>query len=74
MFIASFNVRFQLAIATRAKAFLASPVTQNVINDLYSGNVVFPLNATRSILADNYKPRAIQIYDVRKAPFLNHYR
>jgi hypothetical protein len=25
-------------------------------------------------LADNYKPRAIQIYDVRKAPFLNHYR
>ncbi|XP_006459110.1 hypothetical protein AGABI2DRAFT_66204 [Agaricus bisporus var. bisporus H97] len=64
----------EMAIATRAKAFLASPVTQNVINDLYAGNVVFSLNATRSILADNYKPRAIQIYDVRKAPFLNHYR
>jgi hypothetical protein len=68
------STRFQMAIATSAKAFLASPVTQNVINDLYSGNVVFSLNATRSILADNYKPRAIQIYDVRKAPFLNHYR
>jgi hypothetical protein len=66
--------RFQMAIATNAKAFIASPVTQNVINDLYKGNVFFSLNATRSILADNYKPRAIQIHDVRKAPILNHYR
>ncbi|KAF5359220.1 hypothetical protein D9756_003138 [Leucocoprinus leucothites] len=64
----------EMAISTRSKAFLATPVTQNVVNDIYSGNVVFSLLSTRSILADNYKPRAIQIYDVHKAPFLNHYR
>ncbi|KAF9442105.1 hypothetical protein P691DRAFT_811368 [Macrolepiota fuliginosa MF-IS2] len=64
----------EMAISTKAKAFLASTVTQKVVNDIYSGNVVFSIYATRSILADNYKPRAIQIYDVRNAPFLNHYR
>lgn len=28
----------------------------------------------RSVLADNYKPRAIEIYDATSAPFLDHYR
>ena len=30
--------------------------------------------STHSVLADNYKPRAIEMYDYRKAPFLDHYR
>lgn len=63
-----------MAISTEAKAFLASPIAQKVVHDIYSGKVVFSIHATRSILADNYKPRAIEIYDPRKAPFLNHYR
>jgi hypothetical protein len=63
-----------MAISTDAKAFLASPVTQKVVNDIYSGRVVFSVTANRSILADNYKPRAIEIYNPHNSPFLNHYR
>jgi hypothetical protein len=63
-----------MAISTNAKAFLASPVTQKVVNDIYSGRVVFSVMANRSILADNYKHRAIEIYTPHNAPFLDHYR
>ncbi|PPQ65270.1 hypothetical protein CVT26_000230 [Gymnopilus dilepis] len=64
----------EMAISTSAKSFLASPVTQQVVNDIYSGRVVFSVTANRSILADNYKPRAIEIYNPHNAPFLDHYR
>lgn len=30
--------------------------------------------SSNSVLADNYKPRAIEVYDVHSAPFLDHYR
>lgn len=64
-----------MAIATEAKSFLSSPLVQAVVNDIYSGIIVFSMNAShRSLLADNYKPKAIEIYDYRTAPFLNHYR
>jgi hypothetical protein len=63
-----------MAISTQAKAFLTSPVSQQVVNDIYSGRVVYSVATYRSILADNYKPRAIEIYDPLSAPFLNHYR
>jgi len=64
----------QMAVSTNAKAFLACPVTQTVVNDIYSGRVVFSVAANHSILADNYKPRAIEIYNPHNAPFLDHYR
>ncbi|PPQ91007.1 hypothetical protein CVT25_013932 [Psilocybe cyanescens] len=64
----------EMAISTSAKNFLASPVTQQVVNDIYSGRVVFSVTAQRSILADNYKPRAIEMYNPHNAPFINHYR
>ncbi|GBE88279.1 hypothetical protein BKA93DRAFT_827390 [Sparassis latifolia] len=64
----------EMAIATGAKAFLSSPVVQTVVNDLYAGRVVFSMRSSHSVLADNYKPRAIEVYDCRKAPFLDHYR
>jgi hypothetical protein len=64
----------EVAVRTKAKAFLASPIVQKVVNDIYVGRVVFSTQGTKSILADNYKPRAIEVYDGRKAPFLNHYR
>jgi len=63
-----------MAVSTNAKAFLASPVAQKVVNDIYSGRVVFSVQAHRSILADNYKPRAIEMYNPHNAPFLDHYR
>ncbi|KAJ6577224.1 receptor-activated Ca2+-permeable cation channel [Mycena capillaripes] len=64
----------EAAISTQAKRFLASPVSQKVVNDIYTGRIVFSTATTRSMLADNYKPRAITIYDCRDAPFLDHYR
>lgn len=63
-----------MAITTHAKYFLSSPVTQQVVNDIYSGRVVFSTMANRSILADNYKPRAIEIYNPYNSPFIDHYR
>lgn len=64
----------QMAIATESKHFLSSPVVQTIINDVYAGRVVFSMTSHRSVLADNYKPRFTEIYDVLKAPFLDHYR
>jgi len=63
-----------MAISTKSKEFLSSPVTQKVINDIYSGKVVFSMVATNTVLADNYKPRSIELYNSRAAPFLDHYR
>ncbi|KAL7278976.1 hypothetical protein ACG7TL_006808 [Trametes sanguinea] len=64
----------EMAIGTESKAFLASPLVQSVVNDIYSGRMVFSMTSNRSVLADNYKPKSIEVYDVRKAPFLDHYR
>lgn len=63
-----------MAIATKAKAFLASTIVQSVVDDMYTGQIIFTVTASRSLVADNYKQRAIEMYDVRKAPFLDHYR
>jgi hypothetical protein len=64
----------KMAISTQAKAFLASPISQRVVHDIYYGRIVFTIAGRRSILADNYKPRAIELYDYRSAPFIDHYR
>ncbi|KAI0267672.1 hypothetical protein BC834DRAFT_54466 [Gloeopeniophorella convolvens] len=64
----------EMAISSRAKRFVASPMVQSVVNDIYSGRVVYSASANRSIVADNYKSRAIEIYDSRNASWLNHYR
>jgi hypothetical protein len=64
----------EMAISTQAKQFISSPVSQKVVNDIYTGRIVFSTVTTRSMLADNYKPKAITIYDCRDAPFLDHYR
>jgi hypothetical protein len=64
----------ELAIATESKHFLSTPMVQAIVESIYSGRIVFSTFSTRSILADNYKIRAIEFYDVSKAPFLDHYR
>ncbi|KAF7974798.1 hypothetical protein HWV62_11295 [Athelia sp. TMB] len=64
----------EMAVSTEAKAFLSSPVVQSIVSDIYNGRVVFSTSGHRSMLADNYKPREIEIYDCATAPFLNHYR
>jgi hypothetical protein len=67
-------LHIKMAISSSAKRFVASPIVQSVVNDIYSGRVVYSSSAHRSIVADNYKPRAIEIYDSRNASWLNHYR
>ncbi|KIM33297.1 hypothetical protein M408DRAFT_326068 [Serendipita vermifera MAFF 305830] len=64
----------EVAIATESKYFLATPLAQTVINDIYTGRVVYTIASTRSLIADNYKQRQIEIYDPKRAPFLDHYR
>ncbi|KAF8632212.1 hypothetical protein AX15_001972 [Amanita polypyramis BW_CC] len=64
----------EMAISTGAKSFISTLLCQKVVNQIYSGGVVFSIAATHSILADNYKPRSIRLYDPREAPFLDHYR
>ncbi|KAG8819153.1 hypothetical protein FRC17_010586 [Serendipita sp. 399] len=58
----------EIAIATESKHFLATPLAQTVINDIYTGRVVYSVASHRSLLADNYKQRQIEIYDPRHAP------
>jgi len=64
----------ELAIATSSKHFIASYMVQNVVNDIYTGRVVYNVQSTRSLVADNYKRRTIQFYDPMNTPFLDHYR
>ncbi|KAF8688934.1 Receptor-activated Ca2 -permeable cation channel, partial [Rhizoctonia solani] len=65
----------EIAISSEAKRFIASPLVQTCITDIYNGRVVFSAPATRgSILADNYKQRHVQVYDVHNTPWLDHYR
>lgn len=63
-----------MAIETKAKIFLSSPIVQTIVNDIYSGRIIYSPVSNRSLLSDNYKPHAIEVYDGRKAPFLDHYR
>lgn len=64
----------EMAIATKAKRFIATSVVQSVVNDIYSGKVVSHSAASRSLVADNYKNRGVSIYNIREAPLLDHYR
>jgi hypothetical protein len=68
------TVAYKMAISSSAKRFVASPIVQSVVNDIYSGRVIYSSSANRSIVADDYKPRAIEIYNSRNAAWLNHYR
>lgn len=65
----------EIAISSEAKRFIASPLVQTCITDIHTGRVVFSAPATRSsLLADNYKQRHVQVYDVHNTPWLDHYR
>ncbi|KAG1747063.1 uncharacterized protein EDB91DRAFT_1116028 [Suillus paluster] len=64
----------EMAIATKAKIFLASPLVQSVVNDMYNGRIVVSIAGNRSMVADNYKQKAVMLYDPRTAPVLDHYR
>ncbi|KAF9514620.1 hypothetical protein BS47DRAFT_1294946 [Hydnum rufescens UP504] len=64
----------EVAISTESKHFCSSPLVQNIITDIWMGRVVFSTSSTRSLVQDNYKSKAVSIYDPRDAPFFDHYR
>lgn len=64
----------KMAIATKAKTFLASAIVQSVVTDMYNGRIIVSIAGNRSMVPDNYKQRAIMVYDPRTAPMLDHYR
>ncbi|QRV74848.1 calcium channel YVC1 [Ceratobasidium sp. AG-Ba] len=65
----------EIAISTGAKRFIASPLVQTCVSDIYAGRVVFSAPATRgSLLADNYKQRHVQVFDFQHSGWLDHYR
>lgn len=60
---------------TESKHFLASPLVQEVINEIWSGRVLFSASSNHSLLADDYKSRPLATYhDPKGSPFLDHYR
>ncbi|SNX87554.1 related to YVC1 - vacuolar cation channel [Melanopsichium pennsylvanicum] len=64
-----------LAIASSAKRFIATPLCQRCIDGIWHGKVVLsPMQASHAILNDSYKKRPLSIYDPTKAPLLNHLR
>ncbi|PVF95960.1 hypothetical protein CPB86DRAFT_763124 [Serendipita vermifera] len=64
----------EIAIATEGKHFLSTPLAQTVVNDIYTGRVVYTVASSRALIADNYKQKQIEIYDPKAAPWLDHYR
>lgn len=64
----------KMAIATKAKTFLASAIVQSVVTDIYNGRIIVSIAGNRSMVPDNYKQRAIMVYNPRTAPMLDHYR
>ncbi|KAG8906384.1 hypothetical protein FRB99_006979 [Tulasnella sp. 403] len=65
----------EVSIMTESKHFLSSPLVQEVINEIWSGRVMFSATSSHSLLADNYKSRPIATYhNPKTSPFLDHYR
>jgi hypothetical protein len=63
-----------LAIASSAKRLLSCALVQRVVNGIWDGRVVVCSVASHAIVDDSYKQRPLAIYDLSKAPFLDHYR
>lgn len=64
----------ELAIFSKAKKFIKTPLCQRCVTGIYEGRVVLSYQSTHAILDDSYKKRPLGIYDPAKAPFLDHYR
>ncbi|KAN0063921.1 hypothetical protein ACQY0O_003527 [Thecaphora frezii] len=70
-----FSSTLELAILSKAKKFISSPLCQRCIDGIWSGKVVLSqVQASHAIVNDSYKRRPLSIYDPYKAPLLNHLR
>lgn len=68
------STALELAVVSEAKNFLATPIVQRIVDMIYNGQVEYLPKSRHSLIADSYKLRGAQMYDVRNRPFLDHYR
>ncbi|ORY85328.1 Saccharopine dehydrogenase-domain-containing protein [Leucosporidium creatinivorum] len=64
----------ELAILGRARLFIKSQATQRVITAIWEGKIVYSSSSFINILPDRWKIQQINIYSVKDAPILDHYR
>lgn len=64
----------ELAINSRAKKFIKTPLCQRCVSGIYEGRIVLSYQSAHAIVDDSYKKRPLGIYDPAKAPFLDHHR
>ncbi|GAA5976792.1 hypothetical protein JCM11641_000873 [Rhodosporidiobolus odoratus] len=64
----------ELAIIGKARKFIKTSITQSVIKAIYDGRVTYSSSSFIDILPDKWKNKEIALYDVHKAPLLDHYR
>lgn len=63
----------ELAIFSRAKRFVKSPLIQQIVKAIHTGDVLYQPDSAHKILNDDYKDKPIvQLYDWRQRPFLDH--
>ncbi|MCO5598634.1 hypothetical protein L7F22_052731 [Adiantum nelumboides] len=64
----------ELAILSRAKKFIKTPLCQRCISGIYEGRVVISYQSAHAIIDDSYKKRPLGLYNPATAPFLDHHR
>ncbi|KAM0788384.1 hypothetical protein ACM66B_001522 [Microbotryomycetes sp. NB124-2] len=65
----------ELAIFSKAKRFVRSPLVQQIIKSIHTGQVLYSPESAHAFIRDDYKVRPIvQVYDWRTQPFLDHNR
>ena len=64
----------ELAILSRAKKFIKTPLCQRCISGIYEGRVVVSYQSAHAIIDDSYKKRPLGLYNPANAPFLDHHR
>jgi hypothetical protein len=62
----------EMAILSEAKQFIATPIIQRVVNELYWGRITYLPPSHYSLLHDNYKLRGAELYSSRNRPLLDH--
>ncbi|BGP12722.1 hypothetical protein JCM10213_008860 [Rhodosporidiobolus nylandii] len=72
--LAGKNNALELAILGKARFFIASQTTQTTIRAIWDGKITYSSSSFIDILPDRWKDKQIALYDVRKAPLLDHYR
>ncbi|SCV68772.1 BQ2448_893 [Microbotryum intermedium] len=64
----------ELAILGKARNFIKSQATQRVISSIWEGRVTYSSSSFINILPDRWKVQKISLYNLEKAPILDHYR